>query len=214
MTNTFCYLNVHLIWRKERKCSLSKLWNIIQQFYDFYFWYGNCRYLICHKMLNKCCLSAYSVQSCAILLHQNIIQTRIIKIIICRSLHKWWNMGNILQIMYDQFLLTINHVSTLFRNIFTEFCMPQKWGCFYTLLSISLIFKPLSTWDFWKMFISFYRLQVDSIMKTEDRFWKCFSPCVVEISSLTLYIIHFSNKIPRHTSKSWKQIIVLQFLNN
>lgn len=79
MTNTFCYLNVHLIWRKERKCSLSKLWNIIQQFYDFYFWYGNCRYLICHKMLNKCCLSAYSVQSCAILLHQNIIQTRIIK---------------------------------------------------------------------------------------------------------------------------------------
>lgn len=123
-------------------------------------------------------------------------------------------MGNILQIMYDQFLLTINHVSTLFRNIFTEFCMPQKWGFFNTLLSISLIFKPLSTWDFWKMFISFYRLQVDSIMKTEDRFWKCFSICVVEISSLTLYIIHFSNKIPRHTSKSWKQIIVLQFLNN
>ena len=38
MNNTFCYLNVHLIWRKERKCcSLSTLWNVIQQFYDFYF---------------------------------------------------------------------------------------------------------------------------------------------------------------------------------
>lgn len=86
--------------------------------------------------------------------------------------------------------------------------------------SLSLI--SFSTWDFCPSMKNVY--QLDRIMKTEDRFRSCLLPCEVEISRLTLYMIYFSNTIPKHTSKSWRQIImgnnfqrfcfILQFLNN
>lgn len=95
---------------------------------------------------------------------------------------------------------------------------------FNTVLSISHILFYVRLLSFNEKCLSASRLQVDRIMKTEDRFRSCLLPCEVEISRLTLYMIYFSNTIPKHTSKSWRQIImgnnfqrfcfILQFLNN